>query len=108
MATVRTLIHIPASAVRGTVIEIRASLAHPMETGHRPDAEGRLLPRSIVTRFECRFDGALVFAADLYPAIAANPYLAFTLRAERAGELQFSWQGDHGFAHRETRRLELA
>ena len=107
MATARTLIHIPAAA-RGTVIEIRASLAHPMETGHRPDAEGRLLPRSIVTRFECHLNGALVFAADLYPAIAANPYMAFTLRVEREGELQFSWQGDHGFAHRETRRLVMA
>lgn len=108
MAGARTLIHIPAPAVRGTVIEIRASLAHPMETGHRPDAEGRLLPRSVVARFECRFENVLVFAADLYPAIAANPYLAFTLRAEREGELQFSWQGDHGFAHRETRRLVVA
>ncbi|CAD5374516.1 Sulfur oxidation protein SoxZ [Rubrivivax sp. A210] len=107
MATVRTLIHLPSPALRGAVIAIRASMAHPMETGHRPDAEGRLLPRDIVTRFECRLDGTLVFAADLYPAIAANPYLAFTLRAERDGELQFSWQGDHGLVHRETRRLVL-
>jgi len=78
-----------------------------METGHRRDGNGRLQPRDIASRFECRLDGSLVFAADLYPAVAANPYLTFTLRADRAGSLVFSWQGDHGFRHQETRLLGL-
>ena len=53
-------------------------------------------------------NGALVFGADLYPAIAANPYIAFPLRATQAGELVFLWTGDNGFRHQETRRLDLA
>jgi sulfur-oxidizing protein SoxZ len=104
----RALIHLPANIARGSVIEIRTTLAHPMETGHRRDAGGVLLPREIVTRFECRLDGMLVFGAELFPAIAANPYLAFPLRAERAGELLFVWEGDRGFRHQEARRLVLA
>lgn len=105
---VRTLINLPTPARRGDVIEVRAMIAHPMETGHRADAQGALVRRNILTRFECRFDGALVFAADLYPAVAANPYLAFTLRAERAGTLVFHWQGDTGFEHRQSVPLVLA
>lgn len=101
MAT-RALIHIPAQAKRGEVVEIRATLGHAMETGHRPDNEGKLVPRDIVTRFECSLDGVQVFAADLYPAISANPYVAFSLRADKAGTLVFTWQGDHGFRHSET------
>ncbi len=31
----RTLINAPATARRGEVIEIRATIAHPMETGFR-------------------------------------------------------------------------
>lgn len=104
----RALVHLPERAARGSVIEIRATVAHPMETGHRRDGDGRLLPREIVTRFECRFDGELVFAADLHPAVAANPYIAFTLLADRAGELVFLWRGDAGFRHQEVRRLVLA
>ena len=107
MAT-RALVHKPTPAPRGAVIEVRCTLQHPMETGHRRDASGRLQPRDIATRFECRLDGALVFAADLFPAVAANPYLAFPLRAERAGTLVLSWEGDHGFRHQETRSLVLA
>jgi sulfur-oxidizing protein SoxZ len=104
----RALIHMPTAVARGSVFEIRTALAHAMETGHRRDSGGVLLPRDIATRFECRLDGALVFGADLYPAMAANPYIAFTLRAERAGELSFVWEGDRGLRHQETRRLVLA
>ncbi len=104
MATARTLINIPA-AKRGEIIEIRTTLGHPMETGHRPDGQGQLVPRNIVTRFECRLDGEHVFGMDLFPAIAANPYLAFTLRAQRSGTLTFAWEGDNGFKHSETKAL---
>ena len=107
MAT-RALIHLLSLAPRGSVIEIRCTLQHPMETGHRRDGNGRLQPRDIASRFECRLEGSLVFAADLYPAVAANPYLAFALRADRAGNLVFSWTGDGGFRHQETRPLVLA
>jgi sulfur-oxidizing protein SoxZ len=107
MATARTLISVPA-ARSGEVIEIRATLGHPMETGHRPDGMGRLVPRNIVTRFECRLDGERVFGMDLFPAVAANPYIAFTLRAQRSGTLTFTWEGDNGFAHSETKSLTVA
>lgn len=107
MAT-RTLIHVPNPARRGEVIEIRTTLGHPMESGHRADSQGRLVPRSIVTRFECRLDGERVFGMDLYPAVAANPYVAFALRAQRSGTLVFSWEGDHGFRHSESVPLVVA
>lgn len=105
--TVRALIHVPRQVRRGDVVEIRATIAHVMETGHRPDAEGRRVPRDIVTRFECQLDGTPVFAADVYPAVAANPYFAFALRAERSGTLVLTWEGDRGFRHRETAALEV-
>ena len=77
----------PAGAARRRRRDPR-TIAHVMETGHRPDAEGRRVPRDIVTRFECQLDGTPVFAADVYPAVAANPYFAFALRAERSGTLR--------------------
>lgn len=106
---VRALVHlVPPTPRRGEVFEVRALIAHPMETGHRTDAEGRRLPRDILRRFECRLEGALVFAADLHPAIAANPYLVFPLSAQADGLLEFSWRGDGGFAHRMSLALKLA
>jgi sulfur-oxidizing protein SoxZ len=104
----RALIHIPPVARRGEVIEIRALIAHPMETGYRVGADGRALPRDIIRRFSCRYDGELVFSAALHPAIAANPYLAFHVVAAETGVLSFTWEGDNGLAQTETARLTVS
>lgn len=61
-----------------------------METGYRPDASGRRLPRDIIRRFSCRQGDRLVFSADLFPAISANPYLAFHAVATESGTLTFT------------------
>jgi sulfur-oxidizing protein SoxZ len=98
----RALIHMQATARRGEVIEIRALIAHPMETGFRPGADGKVLARDIIRRFTCRYNGEVVFAAELHPAISANPYIAFYTAATDSGALEFKWEGDGGFAQTET------
>jgi sulfur-oxidizing protein SoxZ len=104
MAT-RALLTLPAQARAGDIIEVRALVQHPMETGLRVAADGQTIARDLVRRVECRVDGELVFAADLHAAVAANPYLSFHLRAQRSASVVFSWTGDRGFAHSETAQL---
>ena len=103
----RTLIQVPSSAHRGEVVEVRTLIAHVMETGYRAGSDGRTLPRDILRRFVCRFNGDVVFSAELYPAIAANPYFAFPLRATSSGTLSFTWEGDNGFAQTESTTLTV-
>jgi sulfur-oxidizing protein SoxZ len=104
----RTRITVPASALRGEAVEIRTLIAHPMETGFRTDAEGRRVPRDILRRFACRYNGELVFSAELYPAVAANPYCAFFVVASESGTLTFTWEGDNGFTQTETATISVA
>jgi sulfur-oxidizing protein SoxZ len=104
----RTLITLPKTARRGEVIEIRTLIAHPMESGFRVDAEGKLRPRDIVRRFSCRYNGDLVFSAELFSAVAANPYIAFSTVAQDSGTLSFTWEGDNGFAQTETVVISVA
>ncbi|MFT3953153.1 MAG: thiosulfate oxidation carrier complex protein SoxZ [Piscinibacter sp.] len=103
----RALINLPASVRRGEVIEIRTLINHPMETGYRRDSGGELLPRDIIRRFSCRYDGELVFSAELHAAIAANPYIAFHTVAVASGLLSFTWEGDNGFSQTETRAIAV-
>ncbi len=98
----QTLINLKRSAKRGELLEITTLIAHPMETGFRADAEGKVLPRDIIRRFRCSYNGETVFSAELFPAVAANPYLVFTTVATDSGSLVFLWEGDHGFAQAET------
>ena len=75
----RALISLPANPRRGQIIEVKALIAHDMETGFRRTQFGALIARDIVTDFVCMYNGEEVFGAQLHPAIAANPYLAFSL-----------------------------
>lgn len=104
----RALLSVPPRARKGEVVEIRAMIQHEMETGFRPLPQGGFAPRLILRRYECDYDGATVFAADLHPAIAANPYVAFRLRATRSGELVFRWIDDRGAVREERAAIEVA
>lgn len=104
----RALIHMPANAKKGEIIEIRALIAHPMETGYRPGADGRPLPQDVIRQFSCSYNGERVFAAELHPAVSANPYIVFYTIATESGTLEFSWQGDKGFAQTERMTITVS
>jgi sulfur-oxidizing protein SoxZ len=91
------LINVPKKARRGDVIEIKALMSHIMETGYRRTAAGDLVPRDIITSFACRYNGAEIFRADFFPAIAANPFISFFTIAKDSGKFEFEWIGDKGF-----------
>ncbi len=98
----RAIVNLPRNMARGQVVEVKATVAHPMETGHRRGSDGDMLARNIVRRLEARLNGELVFAADLFSAVSANPFVSFHLRATVAGTLVLTWRGDAGFEHRES------
>lgn len=104
----RSVIHLPATARPGEIVSVRVLVQHPMETGYRSSSVGEPLPRNLIRRVECRFEGERVFAADLHPAVAANPTLAFFLLARRSGMLSVEWRGDNGFVHSDSARLQVA
>ena len=92
------LINVPSKALRGDIIGIRTLTSHIMETGFRHTADGKLVPRDIITSFTCRYNGVEIFRADLFPAIAANPYLSFFTVVNESGKFEFEWIGDNGFS----------
>jgi sulfur-oxidizing protein SoxZ len=91
------LINVPKKAKRGEIIEIKTLMSHVMETGYRRTATGEVVPRNIITSFVCRYNGVEVFRADLFPAIAANPFITFFTVATESGKFDFDWVGDRGF-----------
>ena len=92
------LINVPVHAKRGEVIEIKTLMSHIMEPGYRHTADGKIVPRDIITSFTCRYNGAEIFRADLFPAIAANPFISFFTVAAESGKFDFEWIGDNGFS----------
>ena len=103
----RTLINVPARARRGEIVEIKTLIAHPMETGYRRTHLGEPIPRDIIRQFVCTYNGTEVFRAELYPAIAANPFIVFSTVATESGTLTFQWTGDNGFSVTESASITV-
>ena len=94
MASAKLLL--PQKARKGEIIEIRALVQHPQESGFRLDELGRKIPRHIINSFVCTYNGNEIFRATLHPAVAANPYLAFYVVANASGEIVCTWSDDRG------------
>ena len=102
MARVAVNVNVPAQARRGEIIEIRTLAGHAMETGFRRTQLGEVIPRDIIRLFVCTYNGEEIFRAELHPAIAANPLIAFTTVATESGTIDFKWTGDNGFSAAES------
>ena len=96
MTTPTPRIMVPASVAKDEIFQVKTIISHRMETGLLRNADGAMIPRKIINRFECRYAGALAFSVDLHEAVAANPYIEFYLRATESGRLEFDWEEDGG------------
>ena len=85
-----------ATPKKGELLRVRAQIEHIMESGLRSDAEGKIRPRNIVTRFEARLGQTLLFAWEPGISIAQNPYIEFTFLARESGELNMLWKDEQG------------
>ena len=89
-------INIPDRIKAGEAFRIKTLISHPMHSGRLKDADGKSIPRLILNRFECSFGAETVFACDLEPAMAQNPFIEFTAKLPGPGELSFLWIEDGG------------
>jgi len=96
------LVHVPATAKRGEIIQIKTLISHVMETGYRRTSLGAVMPRDILRLFVCTYNGEEVFRVEIHPAISANPFFSFTTVATESGTLAFTWTGDNGFSATES------
>ena len=107
MANPMPRVLVPDSAAKGEVFQVKAIISHGMETGLRHDPEGKVIPRKIINRFICRYNDAVVFNFDLHEAIAANPFIEFSLRATESGRLDFIWEEDGGSSYALSHQLAV-
>ena len=96
------LINAPKTARKGDLVEIKALILHPMETGFRSGTNGRIIPRNIIERFTATWNGVEIFDMKLSPAIAANPFVSFFAVASESGKIGLRWSGDENFLVEES------
>lgn len=100
-------VRVPERGRKGSPMEVRTLIQHPMETGLRKDSDGSAIPERIIKQFEAAIDGDRVIVARLHRAMAANPYLLFTIAPEQSGELVMTWTEDTAATVTETAQFEI-
>jgi sulfur-oxidizing protein SoxZ len=105
---VRVLINVPKQVRKGEPFDVKLLISHPMESGQRRDAMGEAIPRDIINSFVCTLNGEEVLRADLFPAIAANPFLSFSAVADASGTLVMQFTDDLGTVQTETADVTVA
>lgn len=107
MADSKPRVKVPKSAAAGEVITIKTLISHEMESGQRKDKDGNPIPRKIINKFTCEFNGKPVFSCDLDPAVSANPYFEFNAKVAESGTFKFTWVDDDGTVITDEKTIEV-
>jgi len=105
---VRPRVRVPKTAAAGEVITIKSLISHKMESGQRKDGDGNVIPRSIINRFVCTFNGETVIDVTLEAAVSTNPFFEFEAVVPEAGDFTFTWYDDDGSVYEETKSVAIA
>ena len=98
----------PKSVKKGQVFEVKSLISHKMETGLRKNKKtGKKIPRKIINKFSVTYGGKEVFGADWHPAVSANPYMSFFVKASVSGPMNFKWTEDGGAVTEKTVNIKV-
>ena len=105
---VKPRVKVPKKADAGEAITIKTLISHKMESGQRKDSDGNRIPRSIINRFTCAFNGTSIIDVTMEPAISTNPYFQFEAVVPEAGEFHFIWYDDDGSVYETKKAVKVA
>jgi sulfur-oxidizing protein SoxZ len=105
---VKPRIKVPKTAKAGETIVIKTLISHIMESGQRKDSKGHIIPREIINRFTCDFNGQNVIDVALDPAISTNPYFEFDAKVPESGEFKFTWYDDDGSVYEDSAKISVS
>ena len=76
---------------------VRVLMTHEMESGHRKDGSGKIVPSWFIQEVTISLNGKVILDADFGPSVSKNPYLQFVIKGGKAGDkLSLSWKDNKG------------
>lgn len=85
------------ASVKDGLVEVKALMMHPMETGQRKDKKtGELVPAHYINEVLVTAGDKTVLTAKWGTAISQNPYLAFNYKGAVGDKIKLSWTDNKG------------
>jgi sulfur-oxidizing protein SoxZ len=77
--------------------DVRVLMSHPMETGQRKDAEGKLVPLHFIQNVTVKVNGRTVLDAQVSQAVSRNPVFSFRVKGGAKGDkIEVAWLDNRG------------
>jgi sulfur-oxidizing protein SoxZ len=85
--------------------DVRVLMNHPMETGQRKDADGKLVPTHFIQNLTVKVNGKIAVDAQISQAVSRNPVFSFRLKGGAKGDkIEVAWVDNQG----ESNSTEIA
>jgi sulfur-oxidizing protein SoxZ len=82
---------------KGDIVEVKAIMKHPMETGLRKDKKtGKPIPAHFIQEINVEANGANVLNALWNGSVSTNPYLKFYYKGAKGDEVKLTWSDNQG------------
>ena len=76
----------------GELVKVKTLAEHQMETGARRDEKtGVIYPRLIIYKVTARYNGKVVFKANWFSGVSANPYTWLFILKQRGFTIEIEW-----------------
>jgi len=85
--------------------DVRVLMTHPMETGQRKDADGKVIALHFIQSITVKLNGKIVVEGQISQAVSRNPVFSFRLKGGAKGDrIEVAWLDNNG----ETNQTEAA
>lgn len=89
------------ATLKGDVADVRVLMGHPMETGQRKDAAGKVIPMHFIQEITVKLNGKTVIDGQISQAISRNPVFSFRVKGAKTGDkVEISWLDNKGDKNR--------
>lgn len=78
------------------VIQGKALIQHPMETGTRKDKKGELIPAHFIQKLTIAKGEEEIMVANWGPAVSKDPYIAFNFKGGSGDTFTLTWVDNKG------------
>lgn len=85
-------VKLKAKSIDGGLIEVKALMTHPMETGLRKDSSGEVVPAHYITEVVVTANDKEVMKTNWGGSVSKNPYLSFNYKGAVGDKLKLTWK----------------
>jgi len=83
--------------VKGDMVQVKALITHPMETGLRKDKKtGDAIPAHYITEVKVEANGKAVMTADWSGSVSKNPFISFNYAGAKSDKVKLTWTDNTG------------